>query len=133
MASAEWPRSNMLWRWFTEPRWRDSVEPTARHESTSHSLVADLRVTLAPQCENTDALELWHRLLAVSDYFARTWAEHRATAEPCAPKRIEHDDVGRIDLETTVVRSTISTQRLVLMQPARSDQLSAERLSRLVR
>jgi transcriptional regulator with XRE-family HTH domain len=131
MAGVEAPRSNVIWRWFTEPGWRDWLAPADRQDMTSSYFVADLRASLARRCEDSDALAFLQRLLDASDAFRAKWAEHEVAVLHCARKRIEHPLVGRIDLESTMVLSAMSNQRLVLMQPARDDRDSAERLTRL--
>jgi transcriptional regulator with XRE-family HTH domain len=131
MAGVEGPGSNMLWRWFTEPRWRDWLEPGADHDATSRYFVAELRATLARRCEDTDALAFLKRLMAVSEEFREKWADHEVASEGCACKRIEHPRVGRIELEVTMVLSSASSQRLVVMQPRRDDRDSLDRLARL--
>ncbi|NMO52418.1 helix-turn-helix transcriptional regulator [Actinoplanes sp. TBRC 11911] len=131
MAGVEGPGANMLWRWFTEPGWRDWMEPADNHDNTSRYMAAELRATLARRCEDAGALAFLRRLLAASDEFRRIWDDHDVASVRCAYKRIEHPLVGPIELEVTMVLSPMSSQRLVVMQPRRDDRDSGARLVQL--
>jgi hypothetical protein len=132
MAGAELPQANVIWRWFTEPRWREHLQPTDRHDSTSHFFVADLRATLARRCEDGEALAFLGDLLDASEEFRDKWAAHSVATAQCLPKLIVHERVGPIALQPTMVLSPTSDQRLVLLQPPPDDEDSRDRLRSLV-
>jgi transcriptional regulator with XRE-family HTH domain len=132
MAGAELPQANVIWRWFTEPRWRGYLQPTDRHDATSRFFVADLRASLARRCEDVDALAFLGNLLDASEEFREKWVEHAVATAQCLPKLIVHERVGPIALEPTMVLSPTSDQRLVLLQPAPDDEDSRARLRSLL-
>ena len=130
MAGFEAPRSNIIWRWFTEPAWRHELEPADEHEETSRFFVADLRATVARRCEDRKALAFVDNLVEASDDFKQKWAEHSVSTLQGTHKRILNDRVGIIHVDCTVMLSPSSSQRLMLLQPAEGTD-AGERLARL--
>ncbi|MEU8664469.1 helix-turn-helix transcriptional regulator [Actinoplanes philippinensis] len=108
---------NLIWRWFTSPQWRDTLEPGEDHEPTGRAYVADLRAVTAQRGHDEAALALVEDLRAVSAEFARMWDEHHVSALHCATKHIVDRRVGRLDLDCVVVTSPHSRQRLLLLLP----------------
>ncbi|MCA2214159.1 helix-turn-helix transcriptional regulator [Jidongwangia harbinensis] len=109
---------NLIWRWFTCPRWRYVLEPSSQHPDTGHAYVADLRAVVAQRDHDPAATELVAALRTASAEFSAMWDEHRVGALHCAGKVVEDDRVGRLDLECTVVTTPQSRQRLLILRPA---------------
>lgn len=122
--------ANLVWRWFTSPRWRAAIDPPDQQEGTSHSYVADLRATLGQRGSDPAAAALADDLRLVSAEFAEMWDQHHVSALACSAKVVRDRRVGRLDLECVIVTSPLSRQRLLLLQPAEGTD-SAERLARL--
>jgi transcriptional regulator with XRE-family HTH domain len=108
---------NLIWRWFTCPRWRHVLEPPAQHPDTGHAYVADLRAVVAQRDHDPAVTALVAALRAASGEFAAMWDEHRVGALHCAGKLVEDERVGRLDLECTVVTTPRSRQRLLILRP----------------
>jgi transcriptional regulator with XRE-family HTH domain len=108
---------NLVWRWFTSPRWRFVLEPEGQHEQTGRAYVADLRAIVAQREHDATAAALVADLRAASTEFARMWDEHRVSALHCSAKQVDDERVGRLDLECVVVTSPLSRQRMLLLIP----------------
>jgi transcriptional regulator with XRE-family HTH domain len=121
---------NLIWRWFTSPEWRDILEPPGQHEATGLAYVADLRAAVAQRGHDSAAAVLVEDLRAVSREFADMWDRHVVSALHCSTKVVHDPRVGRIDLDCSVLLSTQSRQRLLLLRPTPGTP-SAERLARL--
>lgn len=130
MAGFEWPRTNIIWRWFTEPDWRHWLELTEQHEDTSRFYVADLRPVVARRGGDHRALAFVDALRAASEDFATKWSQHSVATLICTRKSIDHPRVGRIELDCTMVLSSQSSQRLLLAHPLPGTD-TADRLARL--
>jgi transcriptional regulator with XRE-family HTH domain len=128
---------NLIWRWFTSPRWRLSLEPPSQHEGMGEFYVADLRAAVARRGHDREAVALVDELRQVSAEFARMWDKHHASALYCTTKTMHDARVGQLDLDCAVVTSPLSDQRLLLLQPtpgtptgARLEELGKHRLAR---
>lgn len=130
MAGFEGPRANIIWRWFTEPTWRHWLEPADQHEDTSRFYVADLRPVVARRGEDREALAFVQALCEASEDFAAKWDEHSVATLICTRKTIDHPEVGRIELDCSMVFSSQSSQRLLLAHGVPGTD-SAERLDKL--
>ena len=108
---------NLIWRWFTDPRWRYVLEPPSQHPDTGHAYVADLRAVVAQRDHDAAATELVTALRAASAEFGAMWDEHRVSALHCSTKVVEDERVGRLDLECTVVTTPHCRQRLLILRP----------------
>lgn len=126
---------NLVWRWFTSPRWRFLLEPEAQHEQTGRAYVADLRAIVAQREHDATAAGLVADLRAASTEFARMWDEHRVSALHCQTKHVDDERVGRLDLECVVVTSPLSRQRMLLLfpVPGTETKLRLDKLFRLTR
>lgn len=122
--------ANLVWLWFTSPRWRQLLEPPQQHEATSLAYVADLRAAVARRDHDDVATALVDDLRSVSAEFASIWDLHPVAALHCSAKVVHDPRVGRIDLECSVVTSPLSQQRLLLMRPMPGTP-SQKRLARL--
>jgi transcription regulator MmyB-like protein len=131
MAGAGGPAANLIWRWFTDADWRHLQEPAEQHEETALAFVADLRTVVARRGNDRRAVELVEALRHASADFSAKWDEHVVSALHCSVKRFDHDRVGRIDLECSVLLSPLSAQRLLVLRPTPGSG-AGERLARIV-
>jgi hypothetical protein len=131
MAGAGGMAANIIWRWFTDAEWRHTHEPVEQHEESSRTLVADLRMVVARRGNDARAVELVEGLRKASADFAAKWDEHVVSSLHCAAKRFEDPQVGRIELECSVLLSPLSAQRLLVLRPV-PGSLSEQRLARIV-
>jgi transcriptional regulator with XRE-family HTH domain len=122
---------NLIWRWFTDPRWRHVLEPPEQHPDTGRAYAADLRAVLAQRAPDPAAAELAVALRAASEEFAAIWDEHRVAALHCTGKVVHDERVGRLDLECTVVTTPHTRQRLMILRPVPGTG-TQERLASLV-
>ncbi|NMO52356.1 helix-turn-helix transcriptional regulator [Actinoplanes sp. TBRC 11911] len=130
MAGVEGPGANIIWRWFTEPGWRDRLEPREQHEATTKFYVADLRPAVVRRGGDRQVFEFVDALRAVSEEFNALWDEHDVATLFCPRKVIDHPAVGRLELDCSLVLSPLSSQRLLLAHPVPGTP-SADRLDRL--
>jgi transcriptional regulator with XRE-family HTH domain len=123
--------SNLTWRWFTSAGWRYRTEPPAQHQTTGQAHVADLRVASTRRGPDRAATELVSDLRQASPQFARLWDQHEVSGTlQCSAKVVHDPRIGRVDLDSSVVTSPRSAQRLILLHPAR-DTPSQQRLAQL--
>jgi hypothetical protein len=92
--------------------------------------VADFRAAVARRGSDTEAKALVDALLGASEEFRRVWALQEVATKRVTRKVLQHERVGRLDLECDVVVSPPSGQHLVLFR-ARPGTGTAERLAML--
>ena len=91
------PARARVYRWFTDPRSRDRV-PEEDHERHGRTLTARLAAVRARTGATSPAGELVTGLRGRSAEFARLWNEHPVVGPYCEPKRLNHPDVGLVEL-----------------------------------
>jgi len=121
---------NLVWRWFTSPEWRQTLEPDQDHEPTGRAYVTDLRAVVAQRGHDEEAVALVTDLRAAGAEFARMWYEHDVSALHCSTKHLREERVGALDLDCVIATSPHSRQRLLLLHPAAGTG-TADRLARL--
>ncbi|MCS7482914.1 helix-turn-helix transcriptional regulator [Umezawaea endophytica] len=107
---------NLIWRWFTDERWRDALTPAADQEETARSYVADLRASTSARGRDEPALSLIRDLSAVSAEFAELWDRHEVALLRPTTKTLLHPN-GNLDVKCAVVRAREAGQRLLTFQP----------------
>jgi hypothetical protein len=124
---------NMIWRWFTSSAWRTLFASVSPEEDVATGLayVADLRATLARRGHDRFATELVTALRNDSEEFATLWEQHHVATLHCHRKIVLHQRVGRLVLDCVVGLSPLTTQRLLILQPA-PETGTVERLGLLV-
>lgn len=120
---------SFLWHWFTDDRYRRLYAENDRDQLT-RAYVADFRAAVARRGADTEAGALVDALLAASEEFREVWALQEVAVRRTTRKVLNHDRVGRLDLECDVVVSPPSGQHLVLFR-ARPGTGTAERLAML--
>jgi transcriptional regulator with XRE-family HTH domain len=89
--------SSVHYRWFTDPAAR-LIYPEDDHPEHDMSIAAHLHSAYTHDGRHSRAAELVDALLAVSPRFAAIWREHPVRAPYCPPKRIQHPDLGVIEV-----------------------------------
>ncbi len=86
------------YRWFTDPSARD-VYPAEDHPMHSRAFAADLRTAYAKFGPDSRAGGIVSALLQESPEFAALWAEHEVRSTHAREKRLQHPEVGVMDLQ----------------------------------
>lgn len=120
---------NLVRLWFTDPGWRDRLDPPEQQADTSLAYVADLRSAVQRRGADPEAAALVEELRAASTEFAELWDRHPVSALHCSAKVVHDPRVGRLDLECSVLTSASSRQRLLMMKAA--GQVTEGRLAAL--
>jgi transcriptional regulator with XRE-family HTH domain len=107
-------QASMCWRWFTDPRSRDTI-PADERSQHSRSRVADLRAAWARRPNDPDMRELVDGLLKHSPEFAELWTRHEVAVRRMHRKTFL-TQVGPITLDCEVL-ATMDGQRLVVLTP----------------
>jgi transcriptional regulator with XRE-family HTH domain len=121
---------NIIWRWFTDRAWRDSVARPEEHEQTSQSYVADLRLSVGSRAGDQASVQLIRRLRAASAYFTELWERHEVGLLRPGPKVVLHPR-ATLELWCAVVPGRAQGQRLVLFRAdpgGRTDRILATML-----
>ncbi|AWS41595.1 transcriptional regulator [Streptosporangium sp. 'caverna'] len=118
----------VVYRWFTDPRARAGY-PVQDHATESRALVADLRAA-AVRRDDAQAKDLVKRLLRASPEFEALWRLHPVGVMRSRRKRIQHPEVGLLELDCQVLVDEERTQILALFSPAAGTP-TAERLTLL--
>jgi transcriptional regulator with XRE-family HTH domain len=129
-AGARGREGNLIWRWFTSPQWRFTLESPVHHEETGRGYVADLRLVAGQRDYDPAVRELIAALRAASSEFALMWDEHRVATLQCPPKRVDDERVGLLEFDCVLLLSPLSRQRMLLLKPM-PETPTAERLAAL--
>ena len=120
---------SFLWHWFTDERYRRLYAENDRDE-LSRGYVADFRAAVARRGDDAGARALVDALLTASEEFRTVWALQEVRSRRVTRKVLNHEQVGRLELECDVVVSPPSGQHLVLFRPQPGTG-TAERLALL--
>lgn len=115
-SNAEQRRSNLVWRWFTDPASRQRFPPEDWAEQ-AESYVADLRATYGRRRGDEDVEALVGDLIAASTEFADLWARHDVAVRRSNLKRVIHPLVGLLELRCEVLTSLAGGLSLVVLHP----------------
>jgi transcriptional regulator with XRE-family HTH domain len=122
--------ASFAYRWFVDPASR-AVYPEADHEAQSQAFVADLRAGAARRgSKDTEARSVIAELQERSAEFAELWARHDVAFRRRDRKRINHPELGLIDVSCLNLFSEDGRQRLLWFTPTPGTG-SAERLELL--
>jgi transcriptional regulator with XRE-family HTH domain len=103
----------IVFRWFTDLACRQ-IYVEDDHPLHSRSFTAQLRTSFARQGPNSFASKVVDELTKVSEEFVSCWAEHHVGLIPIDPKRIQHREVGRLDLHCQVLLDPDQTHTLLV-------------------
>ncbi|MCW2919952.1 MAG: transcriptional regulator [Actinomycetia bacterium] len=87
----------LAYRWFTDPAERQ-LFPVEDHTRHSRTVTAQLLAVHNRDSADPRVTALVDALLKTSTEFAGIWSEHPVLGPYCAPKRIEHPQVGPLEL-----------------------------------
>jgi transcriptional regulator with XRE-family HTH domain len=94
-------RRNLLWSMFMRPSRRTLLREWARE---AELMVASFRAEAAPHLDEPEFQELVADLLERSPEFAALWARQDVRGRPEGWKRLDHPELGPLDLEYTTYR-----------------------------
>jgi transcriptional regulator with XRE-family HTH domain len=101
------------YRWFTQPETRD-VYPVEDHPARSRSIVADTRASYAKYGPRSRAAAIVDALLAESPEFAQLWEAHEVAVTHGHEKRLQHPEVGVMELQCQVLHDLEQGQVLLV-------------------
>ncbi|MFD8005899.1 helix-turn-helix transcriptional regulator [Streptomyces mirabilis] len=108
---------SLHYRWFTDPASR-LLRPESDHAAQSRLLVADLHGTYARDGHDSRTADLVDALQAASPEFAALWREHPVLGPSCAPKRLQHPQLGTLELHCQTLVDPDQSQRLLVFTAA---------------
>ncbi|WP_028067452.1 helix-turn-helix transcriptional regulator [Solirubrobacter soli] len=118
---------SVFYRWFVDPHERDRF-PEEDYGLHSRSYAAALRVAHG---RDPDAAQpLVHALLEASPEFAALWERHEVAQRTDTHKRVQHPQVGLIELDCQILTAENQTERLVVFTAAPGSE-DAKRLEML--
>jgi transcriptional regulator with XRE-family HTH domain len=122
--------ASFAYRWFMDPTSR-AVYPEADHDAQSQAFVADLRAGAARRGSgDAEARSMIAELQDGSAEFAELWARHDVAFRRRDRKRINHPELGLLDVNCLNLFSEDGRQRLLWFTPTPGTD-SAERLELL--
>ncbi|GIM91123.1 helix-turn-helix transcriptional regulator [Paractinoplanes toevensis] len=99
------------YRWFTDPSSR-LVYPASERAEQSRLIVADLLTAYTRKSAKAQAIVA--DLLAGSPEFAALWRQHPVAGTYCGPVRLEHPEVGVLELHCQRLIDPDQSQQLVV-------------------
>lgn len=102
------------YRWFMHPPSR-AVYPEEDHPTHSRAFTADIRNAYAKHGPRSRAGAMVDALLAGSSEFAALWEEHEIRGTHAMRKRLQHPEVGVMDLECQVFTDAVFGQTLLVL------------------
>jgi transcriptional regulator with XRE-family HTH domain len=105
---------SMVYRWFTDPRAR-RIYPEADYATHGRFFTSDLRAAYSRQGADSRAGQIVGALLERSEEFAALWSAHEISARPDdGRKRVQHPELGVLDLHCQVLHDAGRTQALLV-------------------
>ncbi|WP_329100647.1 helix-turn-helix transcriptional regulator [Micromonospora sp. NBC_01699] len=101
------------YRWFTDPTSR-SIHPEEDQAEQSRLMVANLHAAYTRDGTGSRAVAIVDALLPVSPEFAELWRAHPVAGPYCAPKRVQHPQLGLIELHCQTLVDPDQSQLLVV-------------------
>ncbi len=102
------------YRWFMDPSARD-VYPVEDHPMHSRAFTADIRTVYAKHGPRSRAGAIVEALLAESPEFAQIWEAHDVSATHSREKRVQHPEVGVMDLQCQFLIDPEQGQTLLVL------------------
>ncbi|MBJ8347959.1 helix-turn-helix transcriptional regulator [Antrihabitans sp. YC2-6] len=104
------------WRYFTDLATR-AVFPAEDWDRLARKHVADLRATSARRSGDAEVADFIAKLRSRSTEFDRLWAEHEVAVRISDRKRIQHPEVGMVDIDCETLLSPNAAQHLLVYLP----------------
>jgi transcriptional regulator with XRE-family HTH domain len=106
-------KRSMLYRFFTDSASRN-VYPAEDQPALARSFTADARSIYAKHSPRSRAGEFIDALLAHSPEFAELWAAHEVTSTNSMDKRVQHPEVGTLELQCQMLVDPEQGQTLLV-------------------
>ncbi len=120
---------SMYYRWFTDPDSR-RIYPAEDHPMHSRIFTADLRAAYSRDGKKSRADAIVTALLAASPEFSELWADHEIGTAHERTKRIQHPELGVLELECQILLDPDQSQALMVFTATPGSE-SYERLQLL--
>ncbi|GIF71815.1 helix-turn-helix transcriptional regulator [Asanoa siamensis] len=101
------------YRWFTDPATR-LIHPVEDRPEQTRLIVADLHESYTRTGRGSRAGTIVDALLARSPEFAALWREHPVAGPYCGPVRLQHPEVGLLELHCQRLVDPDQSQQLVV-------------------
>ncbi|MCM0676182.1 helix-turn-helix transcriptional regulator [Micromonospora phytophila] len=108
---------SLHYRWFTDPAAR-LIHPPEDRPTHSRLIAANLHGVYTRDGRGSRAATIVDALLAASPEFAEIWREHPVPGGYCAPKRIQHPQVGLLELDCQTLIDPDQSQALLVYTAA---------------
>jgi transcriptional regulator with XRE-family HTH domain len=118
-----------VYRWFTDPASRN-IYPEDDHPLHARVFTADLRMAYSRGGSGSRAAAVVAELLRVSDEFATLWNDHEVSAHHPRSKRIQHPELGILELDCQILTDPDGSQALLVFTATPGTE-SAEKLQLL--
>ena len=102
------------YRWFTDPSAR-TVYPIEDHPMHSRAFAAEIRTAYAKFGTDSRAGAMVSSLLQESPEFAGLWAEHEVRSTHAREKRLQHPEVGVMDMQCQFLIDPEQGQTLLVL------------------
>jgi transcriptional regulator with XRE-family HTH domain len=107
------PARSIIYRWFTDERQRE-LYPADEHELHSRAFAAGLREIVGREGTTSRAAGIASLLLAESCEFAQLWDRYEVGVKLSEIKRLQHPDVGLIELNCQTLLDPERAHRLFI-------------------
>jgi transcriptional regulator with XRE-family HTH domain len=104
---------SLHYRWFTDPATR-LIHPEEERPAQRRIIVADLHTSYTRDGKASRAGAIVDALLATSPEFASLWQEHPVAGPYCGPKRLQHPQLGMLELHCQRLVDPDQSQQLVV-------------------
>jgi transcriptional regulator with XRE-family HTH domain len=104
---------SLVYRWFTDPYAR-RIYPEADHRMHSRVFASELRAVCSRQGAPSRAAQIVEALLDQSAEFAELWSAHEIGVTRTEPKRIQHPELGLLELHCQVLYDVDQAQALLV-------------------
>ncbi|MFG1709639.1 helix-turn-helix transcriptional regulator [Nonomuraea sp. M3C6] len=104
---------SLHYRWFTDPATR-LVYPEEDHRAHTRLIAANLHRVYTRDGKDSRAAAIVDALLGRSPEFAGVWREHPVTGPYCPPKRVQHPQLGVLELHCQTLVDPDQSQFLVV-------------------
>lgn len=105
------------YRWFTDAAAR-AVYPAEDHAEHSRAFAADIRTASAKFGADSRAAAIVAALLDESEEFAELWSEHEVRSTHAREKRLQHPEVGVMDMQCQFLIDPEQGQTLLVLTAA---------------
>ncbi len=120
---------SIVYRWFTDPASRH-IYPLEDHPTHARLFTADTRAAYAKRGPGSRAGVIVDALLEESPEFARLWQAHEVSTTHAKEKRLQHPEVGVLELQCQLLHDLGQGQSLLVLTATPGTE-SYDKLQRL--